>query len=176
MKLIKILNFTIATAALLSVSYYTFMKFHNQDKIKTHRIEKESIVIANNSLKDSIVNFSMTLLGTPYVAGGNGKGGFDCSGFVYHVFKNFKIVVPRSSADFEFFGKEVPIEEVEKGDVLLFLSPTRKVIGHVGIVSEANGKTSEFIHATSGGQKSVVILSLAKEGYNRRFVKAIRVL
>ena len=176
MKLPQILNFVFTTVAVLSVSYFTYTRLNNPNKVKTYSVEKQAMTLAKTSLKDSIVDFSMELLGTPYLAAGNKKDGFDCSGFVHYVFKHFKIVVPRSSADFEFFGKEIPIEEVEKGDVLLFLSPTRNAIGHVGIVSDAKGTASDFIHATSGGQESVVISSLAKEGYNRRFLKAIRVL
>lgn len=176
MKLSQVLNLVVTTLAVLSVSYLTYTRRNNPHKVKIQNIEKQSIIQSRTSLKDSIVDFSMTLLGTPYLAAGNGKSGFDCSGFVHYVFKHFNIVVPRSSSDFEFFGEEVPIEEVEKGDLLLFLSPTRNAIGHVGIVSDAKGTASDFIHATSGGQKSVVISSLAKEGYHRRFIKAIRVL
>lgn len=176
MKLPQVLNFIFITVTVFCASYFIYSRFNNPHNVKAYKIEKQLIVLPKTSLRDSIVNFSMELLGTPYVAAGNGKDGFDCSGFVHYVFKHFKIVVPRSSADFEFFGKEIPIEEVEKGDVLLFLSPTRNAIGHVGIVSDPKGTASDFIHATSGGQKSVVISSLAKEGYHRRFLKAIRIL
>lgn len=176
MKFPKILNFVIVSLAALSASYFTYTKLHGLDKVKTHRADKQSMKLAKASLNDSIVDFSMQLLGTPYVAGGNGKNGFDCSGFVHYVFKHFKITVPRSSADFEFFGEEVPIDEVEKGDLLLFSSPTRKAIGHIGIVSEAKGSESMFIHATSGRQMSVVVSSMAGNGYKNRFIKAIRVL
>ena len=131
---------------------------------------------AATKLKDSIVAFGMSFLGTPYTASGCSKDGFDCSGFVYFVFQHYKIDVPRSSAGFEHFGKEIPVENVEKGDVLVFLSPTQHVIGHIGIVSTANGATSSFIHASSGREMKVIISSLATEGYKRRFVKAIRVL
>lgn len=130
----------------------------------------------NGSLRDSIINFGTGLLGTPYVEAGCSRNGFDCSGFVYFVFQHFKIQVPRSSAQFENFGKEVEIANVRKGDILLFLSPTRNVIGHLGIVSNANGMKSDFIHSTSGREMKVVITSLNKPGYTRRFVKAIRVL
>jgi cell wall-associated NlpC family hydrolase len=128
------------------------------------------------SLRDSLVEFGIDLLGTPYLAAGSGRDGFDCSGFVSYVFRHFKIKVPRSSADFEFFGTEIPIEEVQKGDLLLFLSPTREAIGHMGIVTNANGMESDFIHSTSGRQMGVVVTSLSNQGYTRRFVKAVRVL
>jgi hypothetical protein len=61
-----------------------------------------------------------------------------------------------------------------KGDVLLFLSPTRNVIGHIELFSRPNGKKSDFIHATSGREMKVTITNLANKGYTRRFVKAIR--
>lgn len=130
----------------------------------------------NPSLEDSIVSFGMKLLGTPYVGGGSSQVGFDCSGFVYYVFKHFKIQVPRSSIQFKDFGKEIPIESVRKGDILVFLSPTRNVIGHVGIVTDPKGKESDFIHASSGSEMKVIVTSLKKAGYKRRFVKAVRVI
>jgi cell wall-associated NlpC family hydrolase len=128
------------------------------------------------SLRDSIVSFGMKLLGTPYVGGACSKNGFDCSGFVYYVFRHFKIQVPRSTSQYKDFGREIPIDSIRKGDILLFLSPTRPVIGHVGIVTNPNGKESDFIHASSGPEMKVIITSLKQERYKRRFVKALNVL
>ena len=130
----------------------------------------------DQTFRDSIVGYGMNLLGTPYVTAGNGKEGFDCSGYIYYVFQHFDIEVPRSTAGYENFGNEIPVENVQKGDLLLFLSPTRDAIGHIGIVSNANGNESDFIHATSGSEMKVVVTNLSNEGYTRRFVKAIRVL
>lgn len=127
-------------------------------------------------MRDNIVNFGMELLGTPYVEASSSRNGFDCSGFVYYVFGQHKIQVPRSSSQFKNFGKEIPIENVKKGDILLFLSPTRNVIGHLGIVTNPKGKESDFIHASSGRDMKVIVTSLKKEGYARRFVKAVDVL
>lgn len=145
----------------------------NQNNLKNgliHPIENKL------SLRDSIVNFGMGLLGTPYVAVGTSKDGFDCSGFVYYVFQHYKIQVPRSSSQFSNFGKEIPIENVKKGDILVFLSPTRNVIGHVGIVTNPKGMESDFIHASSGSEMKVIVSSLKQKGYTRRFVKAVDVL
>jgi hypothetical protein len=136
----------------------------------------EKTIKINIPLRDSIVNFGMGFLGTPYVEAGCSKNGFDCSGFVYFVFQHFKIQVPRSSSEFENFGKEIPIDSVKKGDILVFLSPTRNVIGHIGIVTNPKGKESDFIHASSGSEMKVIISSLKKEGYTKRFVKAVDVL
>jgi cell wall-associated NlpC family hydrolase len=137
---------------------------------------KDTLIESDVYLGDKIVNFGMGLLGTPYVTAGSSKKGFDCSGFVYFVFNHFKIQVPRSSSEFKNFGKEIPIGSVKKGDILLFLSPTRNVIGHIGIVTNPNGMESDFIHSSSGREMKVIVTSLKKPGYTRRFVKAIRVL
>ena len=130
----------------------------------------------NVSLRDKIVSYGMGLLGTPYVTAGHSKKGFDCSGFVYFVFNYFEIKVPRSSSQFKNFGKEIPISDVRKGDVLLFLSPTRNAIRHLGIVTNPKGMESDFIHSSSGCEMKVIVTSLKKPGYLRRFVKAIRIL
>ena len=150
------------------------------DSERQQEFSKEETIFTseqtNYTLRDSIVEYGMNLLGTPYVTAGNGKEGFDCSGYIYFVFRHFDIEVPRSTAGYENFGTEIPIEKVRKGDLLLFLSPTRDAIGHIGIVSNANGNESDFIHATSGSEMKVVITSLSNESYTRRFVRAVRVL
>ena len=140
-------------------------------------VKTNAFSLQNNvSLRDKIVSYGMGLLGTPYVTAGHSKKGFDCSGFVYFVFNYFEIKVPRSSSQFKNFGKEIPISDVRKGDVLLFLSPTRNAIGHLGIVTNPKGMESDFIHSSSGCEMKVIVTSLKKPGYLRRFVKAIRIL
>jgi cell wall-associated NlpC family hydrolase len=129
----------------------------------------------NASVRDSIVRFAMTLLGTPYKAGACSNNGFDCSGFVFYVFRHFAIQVPRSTSQFLNFGKEIPVDSIRQGDILLFLSPTRNAVGHVGIVINPNGMESDFIHASSGSEMKVIITSLKLERYKRRFVKALNV-
>ncbi len=172
----KVLNFVIAALIASMVIFKVFPRVEIS-KSTNKLVAKENLASDPNiPLKDSIVNFGMKFLGTPYVTGGCSKEGFDCSGFVYFVFQHFNIKVPRSSIEYHNFGKEISIESVQKGDVLLFLSPTRDVIGHIGIVSRPNGKQSDFIHATSGREMKVTITNLANEGYARRFVKAIRIL
>ena len=176
-KKINISKFTTIIGLLLvilaSVAYGSSREHLTQ---KNESVLKDISIESNDITGDEIVNFGMGLLGTPYVTAGSSKNGFDCSGFIYFVFNHFKIQVPRSSSEFKNFGKEIPIASVRKGDILLFLSPTRNVIGHIGIVSNPNGMDSDFIHATSGRDMKVIVTSLKKPGYTRRFVKAIRVL
>ena len=162
-----------------------FLKFRTFIALSLHvlgnvaygSLKTNAFSLQNNvSLRDKIVSYGMGLLGTPYVTAGHSKKGFDCSGFVYFVFNYFEIKVPRSSSQFKNFGKEIPISDVRKGDVLLFLSPTRNAIGHLGIVTNPKGMESDFIHSSSGREMKVIVTSLKKPGYLRRFVKAIRIL
>lgn len=162
----------------LSVIIMCFIAYSSFGGVNNLPDTSETIenTLINVPLRDSIVSFGKGLLGKPYVTGGCSKDGFDCSGLVFYVFQHFKIQVPRSSSQFNNFGKEIPIESVKKGDILVFLSPTRNVIGHLGIVTNPKGKESDFIHATSGRDMKVIITSLKKEGYSRRFVKAVDVI
>jgi cell wall-associated NlpC family hydrolase len=165
--------FSLLVIVLGSISYGSFRGERSSPESVGTLVED---TIKPVKIRDNIVNFGMDLLGTPYVEASSSEAGFDCSGFVYYVFKHHKIQVPRSSSQFKNFGKEISIENVKKGDILLFLSPSRKVIGHIGIVTNPKGKQSDFIHASSGREMKVIITSLKNEGYTRRFVKAIDVL
>ncbi|MFN3999588.1 C40 family peptidase [Algoriphagus sp.] len=147
-----------------------------EDETTEIRVELNSSLDTKPSLRDSLEDFGKELLGVPYIYAGSSRAGFDCSGFVHYVFKNFGISVPRSSSQFSDFGEEVALDLVQKGDILVFLSPTRDEIGHLGIVINPNGMETEFIHASSGKEMQVVISSLKQPNYNRRFVKAIKVI
>jgi len=126
---------------------------------------------------DSIVAFSKTLLGIPYLyASTDPANGFDCSGFITYVFQHFNIKVPRSSVDFTNYGREVDSVEARPGDLILFTgtdSMTR-VVGHMGIVETSTKDSLCFIHSSSGKAKGVVITKLG-DYYRSRFVKIIRV-
>ena len=178
MNLIKIITIT----SIVLIGSFVAITSLSKAKIKPLKNVTNSTTTQVNSnedqttLRDSIVTYGTELLGTPYITAGCSSNGFDCSGFVFYVFKHFKIEVPRSSPQYKNFGKEVPIDKVKKGDVLVFLSPTSTVIGHLGIVTNPKGMESDFIHSTSGRDMKVVITSLKVEGYKRRFVKAISVL
>ncbi|WDF62464.1 C40 family peptidase [Flavobacterium sp. KACC 22763] len=128
--------------------------------------------------RDSIITYAKQYLGTPYVyASSNPKKGFDCSGFVCYVFKNFGMTLPRSSSGYKNLGKALKPEEFKVGDVLVFYGyKNRNVVGHVGIICEANGMQSKFIHASSGKAQQVTITALDTEHYTKRFYKCVDVL
>ncbi|HVW95428.1 MAG TPA: C40 family peptidase [Mucilaginibacter sp.] len=126
---------------------------------------------------DSILEFAESLIGTRYrPATADPERGFDCSGFVNYVFKNFDFDVPRSSREFINVGEKVSYEDALPGDIILFTSPTnRHRIGHVGIVVSNSDEGMKFIHSTSGKEYGVTITEM-DANYKRRFVQIIRVI
>lgn len=132
----------------------------------------------DNKVRTELVSFAKTLLGKPYVyATQDPKIGFDCSGFVNYVYKKFSIQVPRSSRDFKNFGTVIKAQEIKLGDILVFYGyKDNTTIGHVGIVCEANGVDSKFIHSSSSKDMQVMISNLNSAHYTKRFCQAIRVI
>jgi cell wall-associated NlpC family hydrolase len=129
--------------------------------------------------KDSLVNFSKAQLGKNYnYANCTPQTGFDCSGFVYYVFTHFKVDVPRSSSQYAGFGKTIPIDSCQTGDVIVFTGTdaSRRSPGHVGIVL-TGGENLSFIHSSSDKRTSGVKISNFKDSpnYKKRFLKIVRV-
>ena len=89
-----------------------------------------------------IVNCAKKYLGVPYVFGGTTTKGFDCSGLVQHVYKEFGHVLSRTTSQQINNGWEVGRNELLPGD-LVFPSS-----GHVTIYIGDN----QVIHAPRPGQ------------------------
>ena len=164
---------------------FTFYIFTVVVLFSSFTIKKEDKITRNQTQeiqstidRDAIITYSKQYLGTPYLyASNNPKKGFDCSGFVNYVFKYFDISLPRSSGAYKNIGKAKSPEDFKVGDILVFYGyKNRKNIGHVGIICEANGMKSKFIHASSGKIKSVTISELDSNHYSNRFYKCINVL
>lgn len=125
-------------------------------------------------LRDTLILFAKQYMHVPYEYGScNPERGFDCSGFVFFVFDHFGIQCPRVSKSFKTAGKMVELDEVQKGDVLVFTGTdtSEKIGGHVGIVLSVNDSIS-FIHSSSGSANGVTISSLNEPHYRTRFLFA----
>ena len=92
-------------------------------------------------------------LGTPYVWGGLGRGGIDCSGLVHLAFRAVGSRVPRDAADQA--AAAVPVADPRPGD-LYFFGRYDEAVSHVGFVTE-----SGLLHATEGA--GVVEQSMPEE-------------
>lgn len=124
---------------------------------------------AAGSIGEQIVALAEQFLGTPYVWAGSSPSGFDCSGFVSYVFKNFGYTVNRTAASMYSNGVAVDKSELQIGDAVFFASSSES-IGHVGIYIG----DGEFIHSSSGCGY-VTISGLDESYYSRMYVGARRI-
>lgn len=118
------------------------------------------------SLRERVVLRAERLVGAPYKFGGADLNGFDCSGFVYYVFFNEGILLPRSTNELFKKGKTISIRRAEKGDILFFKIEKENL--HVGIYT---GKRT-FIHASSTGVK----IDVLNKFWKKRMIKIKRVI
>jgi len=118
-----------------------------------------------------LIEKAKEFLDVPYVWAGTTPSGFDCSGFVYYVFKQLGYNVNRTAASLYQNGYAVDRSELMPGDIICFTGSSRSYIGHVGIYVGDN----KFIHASSGRGK-VIITDLSENYYDARYYGARRVL
>jgi cell wall-associated NlpC family hydrolase len=111
--------------------------------------------------------------GGKYVWGGTTPQGFDCSGYVQYLYKKHHINLPRTALAQANRGSSVTKNNLEKGDLLFFLTDKKRGIPvtHVGIYL-GDGK---FIHAASK-KKGIIISPIDHGYYAKKFVSAKRVL
>ena len=124
-------------------------------------------------LRSRIAELAQKYLGVPYKYAGIGPDGFDCSGFVYFIYREAAgMNVSRSTAGIWNSGKKITLAQVLPGDVLVFTT-VRAGASHAGIVLENGPKGILFIHAASQGSKTGIIISIMNESYYKtRFMGA----
>ena len=108
--------------------------------------------------------------GVRYVYGGASPSGFDCSGFVYYVYRQCGYSIARTATAQNGIGSYVSRSSLAPGDIIIFYNGAKTAIGHAGIYI-GNG---QFIHASSGSGR-VIISNLSESYYNTRYYSARRV-
>ena len=131
---------------------------------------------ATTDTVNAIVDYSRSFLGTRYRYGGNTPQGFDCSGFMVYIFKNFSVDLPRTGTEQYHSYPNVKRKNIKKGDLVFFAGRRHgKRIGHVGMVvsdSVENG-VFEFIHSST--QRGVIVSKSSEPYYASRYISAARV-
>lgn len=124
---------------------------------------------ANVDLNDVAV-YALSLSDTPYHYGGNTpESGFDCSGFVRHVFQHtLGMSLPRTSHEMSRIGEAEKLSRLQPGD-LVFYNTMRKANSHVGIYL-GEGK---FVHSPRAGS-SVRVENMNETYWVRRYNGARR--
>jgi cell wall-associated NlpC family hydrolase len=129
----------------------------------------ESSNLAAPAVIGEVLQYALSHDGKPYRRGGsNPESGFDCSGFVRHVFEHVGgIELPHSANAISKIGRLVTKAELLPGD-LVFFRRMKKHIGHVGIYLGED----KFIHASSRRTGRVMVSSLTDRYWAKRFVLA----
>jgi len=117
------------------------------------------------------VDYALRLQGTPYRFGKESpQEGFDCSGFVRHVYEHQGVYLPRTVQEMAESLTPVPKNQAHPGD-LLFFNTTGKPFSHVGIFV----KDDKFVHAPSHHSRGRVSISSLRDSYwGKRFIAVRR--
>ncbi|WBW95012.1 C40 family peptidase [Oceanirhabdus sp. W0125-5] len=137
---------------------------NNEFQLKDFQIKKDNIFLdikntekviddilsrVNNQLNikgEEIITYAKSFLGTPYLWGGTKpETGFDCSGFIQYVYKDFGIKLGRTTYNQIKDGTHIQKENLKPGDLVFFGSWNNPY--HNGIYV-GDGK---FIHSPKTG-------------------------
>ncbi len=116
----------------------------------------------------TVLREAQRYLGVPYVWGGQGFSGIDCSGLVLQAYKAAGVNLPRVSRDQFQVGEPVAWNQLQPGDRVYFASDGQR-IDHTGLYLGAG----RFIHA-SGRRRQVVVDNLYDPRYWQIYVGARR--
>lgn len=148
---------------LIIITFIWIVSFENKEKHRmvevvgiqefpSVKLDKEKIALSAELIKLAKQN-----LGKPYLFGKTGPNAFDCSGFIYGMYKQLGIRFPRTSlAQSQIKGNKIKREFLKKGDLVFFDTAKEGKVNHTGLYL-GDGK---FIHASSGKANSVTISSL----------------
>lgn len=117
----------------------------------------EGAVRAENDpaeIRSDIIDFAHTFMGIPYKWGGSTPEGFDCSGYIWYVFKEYDVELPRVARFQQREATPIEIQNLRPGDLIFFSNSIR--VNHSGIVTRNTGDKLEMIHSSSSLGISVV--------------------
>ncbi len=125
------------------------------------------ILARTSKIAAQLTRSALRFLGTPYYFGGTSASGFDCSGFVQHVYAMLGIGLPRT-ADAQYDVGKPAVGGPRPGDLVFF--DTYGGVSHVGIYL-GQGK---FVHASSS--RGVMVSRLSESYWASRYVGAKRLI
>lgn len=131
----------------------------------------EALSNQNTQKGNQIAEYAKQFLGCSYVSGGKTpSSGFDCSGFTKYVYSNFGYTLGNTAATQNNLGKDVNIEDIAIGDLILFYDEGKTKIGHTGIyIGDGN-----FVHAANASRGVVTDNLNTNSYYNTRIVSIKR--
>ncbi|SHF93250.1 C40 family peptidase [Ornithinibacillus halophilus] len=135
------------------------------------KVDQETqLAIEHAVVKQSIIKDSVNYLGVPYLWGGTSPSGFDCSGFVYYMFNQHGIDMPRNTSSGLYKqGESISTNQLQPGDLVFFAVNSTGNISHVGFYMGDN----QWISATSS--KGIAVYSMDNSYWSKYYVGAKRV-
>jgi cell wall-associated NlpC family hydrolase len=119
----------------------------------------------------SLIDYALSLQGAPYRYGGESpEEGFDCSGFVKHVYGRHGIRLPRTAFQMATSLPPLPGDYGLRSGDLVFFNTTGRAYSHVGIFI----RDDKFIHASSSRSGRVMVSSLIGAYWRKHYVGARR--
>lgn len=94
---------------------------------------------------DQVIATALAQVGRPYVWGGTGAQGLDCSGLIWRAFLTAGILLPKNSRAQRKIGRRVPREELRRADLLAAISRGPRRTSHVALALSSD----EVVHACS---------------------------
>lgn len=129
-------------------------KDKNIDSLTGSIISKH--IAKSNNIREDVINrillYGQTFLGLKYkYTGISPLTGFDCSGFIYHIHRHFKLDMPRVSDASCLLGIKVSIDSLEPGDLVYFKTRNARsnAIGHVAIVVKKTQNSFIMLHSVN---------------------------
>lgn len=90
------------------------------------------LLLAKAPAASDVVDVAASLIGRPYVWGGDGPSGFDCSGLTQYAYQRVGIDLPRRAINQADAGDAA--RRLRRGDLVFFSSDERRSkVTHVGI-------------------------------------------
>jgi cell wall-associated NlpC family hydrolase len=118
------------------------------------------------AMASTLTRNAMKFLGVRYSFGGTSASGFDCSGYVQHVFALAGVSLPRM-ADSQYYAGKSFAGKPKAGD-LVFFHTYAPGVSHVGISLGGD----KFVHASSS--RGISVSSLSDSYWAPRYVGAKR--
>lgn len=138
-------------------------------------VVKESAQLLGAAVKDpagQIVERAKIFLNLRYIWAGTSAAGFDCSGFVYSLYRTLDIWLSRDAGDQSVEGTEVTYPDAQPGDLLFFAYEAGKgEVHHVGIYLG----NDQMIHSQTPGSK-VLITTLSGTNYETELCAVRRLI
>jgi cell wall-associated NlpC family hydrolase len=118
-----------------------------------------------------IITLAQTFVGARYTWGGiSAATGFDCSGLIYHVFRNLGYSIGRTVEEQFTAGRPVRLDELRPGDLLFYQNTYIHGLSHDGIYIGGG----RFVHAVDEAS-GVAITAVNSAYWDERYIGARRI-